>query len=280
VRGALMLAARIALVAVLAGLGGVAVTQRRGGIDTRSAADARTALAELRAREETLLNDKDHLLGNQLRNVDPLAEDVAGLRACVQRLAPLGAAAWLDPAARALVKKSLDECQAALKAQETNIETLKSYAAVGRNSSDNFPAYAEALVKKAPRALLPEVQKLQLLVAEFLGGRENHAAEIHAIAAKLKAAKAPTPELAEELQWLAGHAEVIVEARKTVRQHQAALAEPQARQAIALLDATFQRGFDAAVARELRGRVLLVGLGGAAAALAIACVLLRKRTPA
>src|SRR5262249_41702724 len=156
-------------------------------INRAEAESASTELVELDARETLLLRDKDRLLGKQLRNVDPLAQDVRDLRATREHLDPLRHAAWFDPSERALVGQRLDECKAALAAQETRIEALKAQSARGRNSSDNFPVFAASLVKTAPRALQKPVQQLQLLVAQFEGGHDGNAEAIRKTAAQIQA---------------------------------------------------------------------------------------------
>jgi len=269
---------RALLLLAVAGLVFVAITQRHGRIDATQVVSARAALAELHARELALRHDKDRLLGNQLRNVDPVADDVRGLKAALARLEALRQAAWLDAGERALVGKSLDECRAALRAQESSVEVLKTYTAWARNSIDNFPAYAEALDQSAPRPLQADIRQLRLLVAEFLSGRDGDATPIEQLTDRLrKAGTTQQGPVADQLQWVAGHADVIVQARRTIAQQKTALEQPQAEQAIALLDATLGRTLEAALSRAARGRMLLFGLGGAALALVVAQLALRKR---
>jgi DAHL domain-containing protein len=272
------LLSRLALVAALAGLVFVAVTQRHGRVDTARVSSARGALAELHARELALRHDKDRLLGNQLRNVDPVADDVRALKVALAQLEALRNAAWLEAGERALVAKSLDECRAALRAQESSVEVLKTYIAWARNSIDNFPGFAEALDKSAPRALQGDVRQLRLLVAEFLGGRDADAASIEQLTDRLrKAGKGDKGPVGDQLQWVAGHADAIVQARRTIARQKAALEQPQAEQAIALLDATVTRTLDAAVVRSARGRMLLIGLAAAVLVLGLAQLAVRKR---
>jgi hypothetical protein len=269
----------LALAAALAGLVFVAVTQRHGRVDTARVSSARAALAELHARELALRHDKDRLLGNQLRNVDPLADDVRALKAALAQLEALRNAAWLEAAERALVAKSLDECRAALRAQESSVEVLKTYTAWGLNSTDNFPAYAEALDKTVPRALQGDVRQLRLLVAEFVSGRDDDAGSIEQLTDRLRKAGKAQKEgaVGDQLQWVAGHADAIVQARRTIAKQKAALEQPQAEQAIALLDATVTRTLEAAVVRSARGRMLLIGLAATVLMLGLAQLAVRKR---
>ena len=270
---------RAGMVLALAGLALVA-RKRPPGLDRAQIDSARAALVELAAWQTRLMQDKERLLGRQLHNVDPLAEDVRGLAAARERLEPLRQASWLDAGERATVAGKLDECQVALRAQEASVEALKTYNAYQRNSADNFPQFADALAKSTPRELSEEVKRLHLMVAEFRGEHRANGADIVAAADKLRqAAKAQKPAVAEELLWLAGHAQAVVEADVQLARHAAALEQPEAQRAIALLDATIDRTAQSAAARSVRARTLLLAASGAAGALGLALMIggLRKR---
>jgi hypothetical protein len=272
----------IGLVLALAGLGLVA-RKRQPAVDHTQLESARTSLGELAARESRLLQDKERLLGRQLHNVDPLAEDVRDLTRAREQLEPLRRANWLDAGERALVAGKLDECQAALRAQEASVDALKTYSAFERNSADNFPLFADALAKTAPRALQDDVRKLHLMVAEFRGEHRDKGAEIQQAAEKLRdAAKTQQAPVSDQLVWLAGHAQIIVEAEAELARHRAALEQPEAQRAIGLLDATFERTAAAAAGRTQRARNLVLGLGGTSALFGVGLVVvgLRKRSRA